>query len=639
MRCLLTTVLALTSLLLSAVGAAAQEVAKLALLIGNRSYTQEVGPLTNPHRDVGVVADALKRIGFKDPTVLTDLKRSQTLVAVRKFASQLAAAGPGAVGFLYYSGHGAAEQGTSLNYLIPVDAADPSSGSFWDEAVKLDDITSLLRDRAPQAAHFVVFDACRNELKLPDKAASKGFAVVPTLRGMFVAFASEFGRTASDVGERSGPYAKALAAELVKPGLSHLDAFQNVKESVGLATQHKQVPWELNGLSLRVYLAGRNEAKQSEPSAVATQPSSDAMLAWDRVKDSKSTMVLEAYIRRFGDTFYGDLAKARLDELKAAQVAVAAPPKQAAPKPAEPAVLEPPSSAQRRACTSQEIEVDAASGPQCIKPGSGVSFRDCPDCPEMVVAPKGAFTMGSPSSEAGRADDEDQVQVSIAAPFAAGKFAITRGEFAAFVKDTGRKTNGGCVTLAGSEWKQQSDKSWRSPGFEQNDRHPVVCINWDDAKAYVAWLSGKTGKGYRLLSESEREYVARAGTTSPFSWGAQISTSQANYNGNFTYGSGQKGEDRKKTVPVDSFKPNPWGLYNVHGNSWDWTEDCWNPKNAGNPGDGSARATGECGRRVVRGGSWYGYPQGLRSAARDWLTSDNRNDLLGFRVGRTLLPP
>ena len=132
----------------------------------------------------------------------------------------------------------------------------------------------------------------------------------------------------------------------------------------------------------------------------------------------------------------------------------------------------------------------------------------------------------------------------------------------------------------------------------------MVCVNWNDAKAYVAWLSKTTGKTYRLLSEAEREYVARAGTTTPFWWGATISTSQANYDGNYTYAGGSKGEWRKATVAVDSFAANPWGLYNVHGNVWEWTEDCWNEKNAGNPGNGSARTNGDCGCRVLRGGSW-----------------------------------
>jgi formylglycine-generating enzyme required for sulfatase activity len=166
----------------------------------------------------------------------------------------------------------------------------------------------------------------------------------------------------------------------------------------------------------------------------------------------------------------------------------------------------------------------------------------------------------------------------------------------------------------------------------------VINVSWDDAKEYAAWLSRKTGKTYRLLSEAEREYVTRAGTTTPFWWGSSISTSQANYNGRYTYGGGAEGEYRQKTLPVDSFQPNPWGLYQVHGNVWDWVEDCWNASYQGAPSDGSAWTSGDCHRRVVRGGSWVNNPQGLRSAIRDRVTTDNRLSGLGFRVGRTLTP-
>jgi formylglycine-generating enzyme required for sulfatase activity len=154
-----------------------------------------------------------------------------------------------------------------------------------------------------------------------------------------------------------------------------------------------------------------------------------------------------------------------------------------------------------------------------------VSFRDCSDCPEMVVVPSGRFTMGSPTSEPQRDDGEAQVPVLIARPYAVGKFAVTRGEFAVFATETGHKTDGGCLLRAGNTWKLQADRSWRSVGFTQDDRHPVVCISWNDAKAFAAWLSSKTGKSYRLPSEAEREYVTRAGTTTPFWWGSSITPS------------------------------------------------------------------------------------------------------------------
>jgi formylglycine-generating enzyme required for sulfatase activity len=270
-----------------------------------------------------------------------------------------------------------------------------------------------------------------------------------------------------------------------------------------------------------------------------------------------------------------------------------------------------------------------------LRPGS--VFRDCPECPEMVVVPVGSFTMGSPAGEPERRDGEDQVSVTIGKPFAVGRLAVTRGEFAAFVAATGHAIGGGCRGVTGSEVKEVASRDWRSPGFTQTDRHPVVCVNWDDAKAYAAWLSSSTGKSYRLLSEAEREYVARAGSTTPFWWGTTPSTSQANYNGDRTYAGGTTGEFRKATVPVDSFAANAWGLYNVHGNVWDWTEDCWNANNAGNPGDGTARTTGDCTFRVPRGGSWIVFPQVLRSAYRNLRFEHGKSsNTVGFRVARTL---
>ena len=166
----------------------------------------------------------------------------------------------------------------------------------------------------------------------------------------------------------------------------------------------------------------------------------------------------------------------------------------------------------------------------------------------------------------------------------------------------------------------------------------MIKVSWDDAKEYAAWLSRKMGKTYRLLSEAEREYVTRAGTTTPFWWGSSISTSQANYDGSSTYGGGAQGEFRQKTLPVDSFQPNPWGLYQVHGNVGEWVEDCWNESYQGAPSDGSAWTSGDCSQRVLRGGAWRADPQDLRSAHRSRSSAGSRYIGRGFRVVRTLTP-
>jgi formylglycine-generating enzyme required for sulfatase activity len=287
-----------------------------------------------------------------------------------------------------------------------------------------------------------------------------------------------------------------------------------------------------------------------------------------------------------------------------------------------------------------EITV-GASERRCLKPGSGRAFKDCPNCPEMVVVPAGSFAMGSPTDEPEREPqvkkgaESPQHQVVIARPFAIGRFSVTRAEFSTFVNETGHKTDG-CNFWVGAERKLQSDGSWKAPGFEQEDRHPGVCVNWNDVTAYATWISNKTGKTYRLLSEAEREYATRAGTTAPFWWGNSLSTAQANYDGTYTYAGGAKGENRQRTLPVDSFKPNPWGLYQVHGNAYDWVEDCWQDSYQDAVADGSARTANDCTYHVLRGGAWHSYPRSLRAANRITYAATHREHGNGFRVARTL---
>ena len=214
------------------------------------------GPLKNPHNDAAAVGRALEAVGFKI-TVVRDASRRDVLSEVRAFAERLAQEGPEAIGFFYYSGHGISRPEDRANYLIPVDLRDTESSDFWFDAVKLDDILAELERVAPSAAHFVVFDACRNELKLPVKSVAKlGFSPVTERAGMYIAFATAPGAVASDQGATSGPYAGALAAELTRPGQDHLQLFQNVKEGVYSTTGNRQLPWASDGMVKRIYLSG-----------------------------------------------------------------------------------------------------------------------------------------------------------------------------------------------------------------------------------------------------------------------------------------------------------------------------------------------------------------------------------------------
>jgi formylglycine-generating enzyme required for sulfatase activity len=247
------------------------------------------------------------------------------------------------------------------------------------------------------------------------------------------------------------------------------------------------------------------------------------------------------------------------------------------------------------------------------------SFKECDKCPEMIVVPAGTFIMGGPDNEPGHtAAESPQHRVTIAKLFAVGRFAVTFDEWDACVAD------GGCNGY------MPGDQGWG------RGQRPVINVSWDDSQAYVAWLSRKTGKTYRLLSEAEREYITRAGTTTPFWWGASISTSQADYNGSLPYAGGATGEYRQKTMTVNSFAPNPWGFYQVHGNVWDWVEDCHDDSYLGAPSDGTAWISGDCSRHGVRGGSWHSSPQLLRAADRAWIAADGRSSGVGFRLGRAL---
>jgi len=183
-----------------------------------------------------------------------------------------------------------------------------------------------------------------------------------------------------------------------------------------------------------------------------------------------------------------------------------------------------------------------------------------------------------------------------------------------------------CVAAGGCNGYRPSDDG------RPRDRHPVVNVSWEDAQTYVAWLSKTTGKTYRLLSEAEREYATRAGTTTPFWWGASISTKQANYDGTASYGGGEKGEFRQRALPVDSFAPNAFGLYQTHGNVQEWVADCWRSSHQNASSDGAASNAGDCGRRVLRGGSWYDGPQLLRAAARSGSRLPLQQDRLPGRA-------
>ncbi|CAK0773213.1 formylglycine-generating enzyme [uncultured Gammaproteobacteria bacterium] len=285
----------------------------------------------------------------------------------------------------------------------------------------------------------------------------------------------------------------------------------------------------------------------------------------------------------------------------------------------------------------------------------GRVFRDCreldkysrPVCPEMVVTPPGVFVMGSPEDEVGRKPDEGpQRRVAITTPLAVGRYEVTRGEFSAFVRETKHVTATGCYVFSGSEWREDERRTWRKPGYDQSEHHPVVCVSWQDAQAYVLWLRTKTRLPYRLPSEAEWEYLARAGTNTPYATGFWLTPESANYNLLLAASIGAPGSapppsaatlrGRGHPVDVGTYPANPFGLSDMHGNVWEWVEDCYHDGYAAAPPDSRAWVHPGCEVRTLRGGSWLNAPIDLRSADRSRSSPDDRSSNIGFRVVRPL---
>jgi len=271
-------------------------------------------------------------------------------------------------------------------------------------------------------------------------------------------------------------------------------------------------------------------------------------------------------------------------------------------------------------------------------PGTPREVWDCSDCPRLTIIPAGEYDLGSPQS--GQASDDDlgpRHRVTIGAPLAVATYPVTRAEYERFVSQARHAGEDGCEVYGERGWRWDTRANRRRPGFAQAANHPVVCVNWDDATAYVAWLSRKTGNAYRLLSEAEYEYVARAGTTTIYWWGDQESRDHANYGADQCCRGYARGRDEWiYTSPVGSFPANPFGVYDMAGNVWEWTEDCYDPTARDAARDGSAWTEGDCTIRRVRGGSWYNVPWVLRSVIRSMDSAWDRNSKVGFRVARTL---
>jgi formylglycine-generating enzyme required for sulfatase activity len=630
---------AIALLLLKALPATAwaQPEKRVALVIGNSAY-QHTPKLINPKNDATDMVAALKKHGFQ---VLEgfDLDKATFDRKVRDFATVLSTA---QVGVFFYAGHGL--QVSGHNYLVPIDAQLSTASALDFEMVRLDLVHRTMEREAQ--TNILFLDACRDNPLARNLARAmgtrstdigRGLAHVESGVGTLISFSTQPGNVALDGTGRNSPFAGALVKQLASTNDDLFSILVAVRNDVMRETQRKQVPWEHSALTGRFYFSG---------TPVAPAQVSEAERAWRWVKNTTDQSALENFITEFGDTPQAELAQARLDELRKkwdmgpsvtmprpteedrrkrhklleqkSPVAIATPPPSVKPAPGRP--TEPPVSNAPAPSPTRCDGVEALVGNErrCRKPKD--SFRDCPECPEMVVVAAGEFMMGSPRTEADRDKNEGpQRKVTIAKPFAVGKFEVTFAEWDACV------AAGGCKQRPG-------DQSWG------RGRRPVINVSWNDAREYGAWLSKKTGSTYRLLTEAEWEYAARAGTTTPFSTGHTISTDQANFDGN--YASGSKDQFRRRTLDVGSFQPNAFGLYDMHGNVAEWVQDCYEDTYSRTPLDGRATAEAPGCLRVLRGGSGFNVPRMLRAASRDsgHDSGHSRHPSIGFRLARTLSP-
>ena len=550
---------------------AAHAAGRVALVVGNSAYA-EVGTLPNPGNDAADVAAALGRLGFEVEAV-RDADRAGMNAALRGFTRRSVGAD---VALVFYAGHGLEMDG--VNYLVPVDARLERDTDVRFEAVALDDVLASVEGAA---LRVVILDACRNnplarsmQLTSASRSVSRGSfgELNEDLLGAetLVAYAAAAGTTAADGTGRNSPYTAALLSFLEQP-LELSAVFRRVRGQVLDATSGAQRPHEYGSLLGEHYLGG---ASGPGTVTVVDSVSSPALaqqetVFWESIRDSSNPAEFEAYLRQFPAGVFRALATMRLAALRG----------------------------------------PAADAPGADRPRSrapGTVFRDCPTCPEMVVIPAGRFRMGCVSGR----DCQNglrpvhEVQVS---SFALGVYEVTFEEYERFARATGR------------------DRGWG------RGRHPVINVSREDAQAYAAWLSRETGEAYRLPSESEWEYAARAGSTTRYSWGQDIGRNQANCDG-----CGSRWDD-EGPAPAGSFAANAWGLHDMHGNVGEWMEDCWHDNYAGAPRDGSAWTSGgDCARGVLRGGSWGHRPALLRSANRNVLDAGFRALNNGFRVSRTL---
>jgi formylglycine-generating enzyme required for sulfatase activity len=556
---------------------------RMALVVGNSNY-RNTTVLVNPANDARLMDKVLRESGF-EVTLVLDADQPKLKRAMLEFGRELRKGVDASL--FYYAGHGVQVNGE--NYLVPVDAALENEDEVDLQAIAVNAFLQTM-ESASSPVNIVVLDACRNNpFSRAFRGSGGGLAPVNAPRGSFIAYATAPGAVAADGEGGNSPYTIALASVINSPGMKLEDVFKKTREKVLMSTNEKQVPWETSSITGDFFFKG---SLAPNVSGTVVNPAAEE---WTIVQHSTSIAVLEAFRDKYiGEPLYSILAKEKLALLL-------------------------PEKHTELDCIGVSSSIRGQES--CLKTGDG--FSDCDGCPTMVVVPAGKFVMGSPPEEKDReADEGPQSNQIIRSAFAVGKFEVTRGQFDEFVTDANHAVGFSCWIWSGTEWIEFPGRSFRNTGFAQTDSHPASCISWDDAQAYVKWLSKKSGVKYRLLREYEWEYVSRAGTTTAFHTGSVITTAQANFN-----------SEKSGTTVAANFSSNSFGLFDLAGNVGEWTQDCYDPKYKAAGVVDTAHNKNGC-KRVVRGGGWNSLPKDIRSANRDRDAAGVRESALGFRLAR-----
>jgi formylglycine-generating enzyme required for sulfatase activity len=596
---------------------------RFALVIGNSSYQD--APLKNPTNDANDMATKLRQMGFEVEKLIDADDRSMKR-AITRLGEKLYQ--PNSVGLFYFAGHGVQFKGA--NYLIPIGANIESEADVKFEAV---DARRVLNNMALFDNHLnlIILDACRNNPYANNfRSAARGLAKMDAPTGSLILYATSPGEVAADGKGRNGLFTEKLMQAMNNKELKIEDVFKQTAIAVSRETSRKQIPY-FEGVILGNFYLTEGQSAASQP--VTSSISSGSI----KPANPEKSVALVKPVQPQASSPAKEIQREKKHSPKTYIIT----------KPAS------------RKTTIKTASLDKSVNPftkrLTFKPGKQFSdpLKVSGNGPKMIVIPKGQYEMGLSFSIASAAAPRHRVAIDY--DLAVSQHEISIADFKRFIKDTGYKTDAeknllGCFNLLKINPLSifsQVKSNWKSPAFDQNDNHPVVCVSWNDAKAYTKWLSDKTGHRYRLLTEAEWEYAARAGSTKENYWSGNNNQS-CKYT-NFSRQLSQSSDDAmsifhevscddgfKQTAPVTAFKANSFGIHNMLGNVAEWTEDCTNLTYHNAPTDGSAWKDGMCDSHVVRGGGFDMPISNITVTYRQFKKQNSANNGVGFRVARDL---